>query len=141
MRSRRFALRSGVNFEVPRQYAANCGGRPVRVGPLAAQVQDLLVTWNADVLSFAHGVSRVEYDLFAVRGLLVDPRRSIVADVQWCSLDVVFVVDGGTVGLPVFTAHLANESSFHELVSDVAACSLPVQMGSRVQDLPTRDGE
>ncbi len=135
----RFSLPAGVHFEVPHQYAGHCGGRPVRVVPLAEPELDVIVTWDAEVLSVAYGASRVEYDTLAIKGLLVDPRRNVIADVVWCTLDVLFVgKQGETGGLPLFTAHLVNESAFQDVVAAMRACSLPIPMVSSIRDLSLR---
>lgn len=138
MPSCRVSLARGVNFEVPREYAAYCKGHPVRVTPSAAPEAGVLLTWNPESLCLASVLSRVEYDMSSIKGLVVNTSETISGSVA-CTLRVVFAANGDQWStLPVFSASPAHRAGFEQLVADVRACGLPVPCVSSVKELRSR---
>lgn len=131
----RFQLPDGVNFEVPRDYARYCNGRPVRVAQLDHAEAALLVAWTAESLRFAHQETTVEFERKVVRGLIVNLREQITG-MTACTLRIVFEHPVGSLGtLPVLSANPAHAASFHRLISTLSASKLPIPIVSSVKDL------
>jgi hypothetical protein len=131
-------LPGGVNFEAPREYAAFCGGCPVRVTSLDRTEDDVLIRANIDTLSFAHGNTLVEYELSALVGLVVNMKEEI-AGTTACTLRTVLTEKNGeTILLPIFSANPSNAAGFEGLITSLRSCKLPISIYSSVRDLPVR---
>jgi hypothetical protein len=135
MYSCQVALPAGVNFEVPRDYAAFCRGSPVRLTTAVSAKAGLVVSWDATKLSMASGVAVVEYELPAIKGLLVNETEVIFGKVA-AILRIVFAgTDGHLLTLPVLSANPRSIVGFREVILALSACKLPFRIASSVKDL------
>lgn len=134
----RVQLPDGVNFEVPRDYARCCNGRPVRVAPLDHAEAAVLVAWTTEALRFANQDTMVEFERKVVRGLVVNLREQITG-MTACTLRIVFEGPAGSLEtLPVLSANPVHTASFQRLVSTLSTSRLPVPIVSSVKDLVTQ---
>lgn len=77
----------------------------------------------------------VEYDLPALKGLVVNNSEFISGAVAATVRAVVAGEDDKWITLPVLSANPASVAAFTAVVSALSACGLPVRITSSVKDL------
>ena len=125
----------GITFEVPRAYAAYCGGRPVRVHASSDADDDLTIQWNEQFISFTHSGTTVEVDRESVLGLVVNDSEQI-SGMEACTLRIGLTdIDGSKASYPILSSNPRMKTTFVETVDKMRGLSLPVAIFSSVQSM------